>query len=256
MRAMQSVFDVDEIDGVRKRTDDLATELVADGYVTTSGRRHWGHVLSRAFAWRDFTACWDDLPADRYWPQSHIHRFRRYGRAHVELTLDGVRVRPLRPKPFQQSKEDIPLYGGMAREFAPIERDVLELPLLQEIIRADYDVVSVTGGRREYCVGIHFIRTVTAPNRWVPVTPEGRHRDGHHFVGMHLISRAVSAGGDSIIYDAASDKVLSVTTLTDPLDSILVDDTRVEHEVTPIRASCGAQARDMLLLDFDAYEGD
>jgi hypothetical protein len=83
-------------------------------------------------------------------------------------------------------------------------------------------------------------------------TPEGRHRDGHDYVAMHLIRRVRCGGGETLIYPRGGAKVLARTTLSDPLDSVLVDDGAVDHEVTPLAVDGGPGYRDVLLVTFES----
>ena len=47
------------------------------------------------------------------------------------------------------------------------------------------------------------------------------------------------------------DREVARLTLAGPLDSLMVDDARVTHEVTAINAVAGVGVRDMLLLDLN-----
>jgi hypothetical protein len=69
---------------------------------------------------------------------------------------------------------------------------------------------------------------------------------------MHLVGRRNVQGGYTRISDQDG-RELMVTCLTDPLDSIVVDDTRVRHSVTPIEPLNPGQAavRDVLVLTYD-----
>ena len=64
-------------------------------------------------------------------------------------------------------------------------------------------------------------------------TPEGLHRDGVDWVSVMLIKRRnVQSGTTEIFYDQT--KKSNKFTLTNPLDTVFLDDTRVRHGVTPI----------------------
>jgi hypothetical protein len=47
------------------------------------------------------------------------------------------------------------------------------------------------------------------------------------------------------------DQPVMKTTMLNPLDSLIVDDNRVTHEVTPITATGHEGIRDMLLVDLN-----
>jgi len=55
----------------------------------------------------------------------------------------------------------------------------------------------------------------------------------------------------SRIYTAGSKVPFLITTMTAALDTVVIDDRRVEHEVTPITTSEETATRDLLLVDFD-----
>ena len=73
--------------------------------------------------------------------------------------------------------------------------------------------------------------------------------------GMHMLARRHCVGGLSII--ELSDATTEELTLTRELDTVIVEDAAVRHEVTPIRAAARAREgiRDMLLVDLNPYSG-
>jgi len=81
--------------------------------------------------------------------------------------------------------------------------------------------------------------------------PDGRHRDGHWFIAMHLIGISASSGGVSRAYEAPEQAgpVFS-DRLSEPGDTLIIDDRRVLHEVSPVSPAGGEGVRDMLLIDF------
>ena len=82
-------------------------------------------------------------------------------------------------------------------------------------------------------------------------TPEGMHRDGVDFVLVLLVNRANIASGTTSIH-APDGRELGRFTLTFPLDAALVDDARVAHGVTPVKAIDAASPayRDVLVVTF------
>jgi hypothetical protein len=69
---------------------------------------------------------------------------------------------------------------------------------------------------------------------------------------MHLVGRRNVRGGYTKLSDQDG-RALTIACLTDPLDSIVVDDTRVRHSVTPIQPLNPSKAavRDVLILTYD-----
>ncbi|MEO6102225.1 MAG: 2OG-Fe dioxygenase family protein, partial [Pseudoxanthomonas sp.] len=82
-------------------------------------------------------------------------------------------------------------------------------------------------------------------------TPEGMHRDGVDFVLVLLVRRKNIARGTTII-GAPDGGDANRFTLAHPFDAALLDDHRVYHGVTPVRAKDPAQAafRDVLVVTF------
>src|SRR5690606_36512610 len=97
-------------------------------------------------------------------------------------------------------------------------------------------------------------RIVAHPTSAGLPTPEGRHSDGHRFVGMHLVPRDNCTGGLSVVHPEQGPPVELM--LTEPLDSLFVADRDVTHEVTAIGTVDGTAVRDMLLVDLNEWPPD
>ena len=96
------------------------------------------------------------------------------------------------------------------------------------------------------------IRIQAKPSEQGNPTPEGKHRDGHNFVAMHLIQRKNVSGGGTTIYNK-DEQPLQYVVLRNPLDSVYVEDARVMHSVTPIHSENNIEPgeRDVLLVTYD-----
>ena len=203
-------------------------------------------------------AAWEDLPRDDHLPGGDDYRFRRYGRMRASPVPDGgYELVTLPPADFQQHEDLIPLYRGAARRVAPVEEATAAEPALRALIQFDLDIIAqAEGARRTLEIGLHLIRVVAdlGGRRRAPA-PEGRHRDGHDWIAMHLMGRRACSGGASRVYPGDAPEPLLVTTLQEPLDTLVIDDRRVEHEVTSIVALDKGAGRDMLLVDFDGPDG-
>jgi hypothetical protein len=205
-------------------------------------------------------AAWDDLPRDEHLADRGAWRQRRYGRllatpeAGAGATGAGGRHRlaALPDEAFQQAAELIPLYQGKARRFAPVRPQTLASPALLALVGHDLDLVArVEGGPRRAVVGLHLIRVLADGDQGVAPAPEGRHSDGHAWIAMHLMGRHDCTGGTSSVYRPGEDVPFLVTTMQATLDTVVVDDRRVEHEVSPILAAAPGGRRDILLVDID-----
>ncbi|MFI6376429.1 2OG-Fe dioxygenase family protein [Streptomyces sp. NPDC050546] len=228
---------------------DLGPRLFREGYAVLRGKRPGDGTPAAELA--SFQALWDDLVLDENLTGGNTYRFRRYGRVWGVTTADGAEFTPLPHTAFQQSAEHIPIHMGRARLFEPIAPEHLLHPVLHRLLADDLRLIAAGDDRREWEIGLHMVRTVAGETPGLP-TPEGRHRDGHDYIGMHLMNRRDCTGGESIVYrEGLPDTRL---TLTDPLDGMVVIDAAIMHEVTPIAATTGQGVRDMLLVDYNARE--
>jgi len=233
---------------------------------TASGRyaRHADAVLRSGFATLtaddfgglasdpELAACharWGDLPVDEEMPPGATYRRRRFGRLRLAVTDSGMTVQALPHSSFTQDAAINAMHQGRARMFAPIPHEVLLGPAMRALVALDAAIVSAVTGNRNWLVNLHMIRVVAHSGLDGQPTPEGRHRDGHLFVGMHLLGRNGCAGGESVVY--RDDAPVMKLTLQNSLDSLIVDDHRVTHEVTPVTAVAGEGIRDMLLVDLN-----
>lgn len=234
-----------------------AATIAQDGVAHISGR-----VISESLppgAARVLAPYWSRLEVDAYLPGGATYRRRRFGRILATPETDGSYTLTILPHaPFKQSADTISLYEGRARWFAPIEPAALSSDPLHALIRLDLGLITAAEGRAgRFVVGIHMVRVVVMGARDAELpAPEGRHHDGHDYVAMHLVARDSCVGGASLVYRPGRDEPVIRTTLSNTLDTLVVDDRRVEHDVTPVLTleSCGT--RDMLLVDFDPAGGD
>jgi hypothetical protein len=97
-------------------------------------------------------------------------------------------------------------------------------------------------------VEAHQFRIDTAHGIGRP-TPEGAHRDGVDFVAVILVSRNGVRGGETRVFEAAGVRGIRFT-LTEPWTALLLDDTRVIHETTPIQPVDARGWRDTLVLTY------
>jgi hypothetical protein len=227
--------------------DERAKELLTNGFVVVGPDELGGLVSPAELA--EFRELWNDLPPDEEMADGGTYRQRRYGRLRVGVADGTVSVTPLPHAPFRQDAEHIPLYEGRERMFPPAGEEVLTHPAMRALVSFDVSVATTTSGITDWLVNVHLIRIVARQSSPGLPTPEGRHRDGHAYVGMHLMRRECD-GGNSIVYRDGHEPTRF--TMRQPLDSLMVDDHAVMHEVTPIAAHAGGDGvRDMLLVDLN-----
>ncbi|HEX5120937.1 MAG TPA: 2OG-Fe dioxygenase family protein [Pseudonocardiaceae bacterium] len=224
--------------------------LAADDVVVVRAAELTGLFATEAVV--RLARCWELLGPDEALVDGGTYRYRRYGRLRAERDAPGHwRFTPLPHVPFRQSAEHVPHYGGRARMFGPIPPTELLDPTLVGLVAADLDIAGhVATDVRAWEIGLHMVRVVAVEGAPGSPTPESRHRDGHDFVGMHLLNRTGCTGGSSTIYPAGRPPVR--LTMTDRLDTIIVVDPRLTHEVSPVSATDHVGVRDMLLVDLNA----
>ena len=98
---------------------------------------------------------------------------------------------------------------------------------------------------------IHQIRIIATPEEPGLPAPEGIHQDGTDFLTLHLVRRRNIGGGETKIYDLHR-QLIGNYTMREPLDSLILQDPRIMHGVTPVHSADGRTPgiRDLLGVDF------
>jgi len=201
--------------------------------------------------WQSFAASWDDLGVDTYMADGGRYRRRRF--AAFRATPDGITRKP--HQPHYQSRDYNPLNGGLERWFEPVTEAAGRHPALTAILQTShalFDRMTQTELRPPaWHVEIHQFRIEARVGEEGRPTPEGMHRDGVDWVLVLMVRRDNVASGETTIYDLVK-RPLGSFTLTTPLDSALVDDSRVYHGVTPVVPLDPTQPayRDVLVVTF------
>ncbi len=201
--------------------------------------------------WESLRADWDRLEPDAYLEGGATFRRRRFGR--FRWLPAGRDLLPLPHRAYYQPEEQNPYAGGVAREFAPLLPAAADNPFLHELVGEMFACLPLTAEQQAatWEVRVHQIRILATAEEVGLPTPEGIHQDGTDFLTLHLVRRDNVAGGESTIYDLERNPVERLT-LEAPLDSLILDDPRLLHAVTPVRPADGRSpaVRDILGLDF------
>ena len=201
--------------------------------------------------WQSFADSWDDLELDPYMADGGRYRKRRHA---VFQTGPAGAIQRGPRQPHYQSVEYNPLNGGIARWFEPVAPDVGSGPTMRTILECCRSFFSAAAPDVSvWHIEVHQFRIEARLGELGRPTPEGLHRDGVDYVLVLLIQRRNIASGTTMIYGKEG-RELGSFTLTNPFDAALVDDTRVFHGVTPVRAldpSLPAH-RDVLVVTFAA----
>jgi len=192
---------------------------------------------------------YEALPPDQYCESGN--RYRRHSRYVLLPWLNLLEPRPI--SHYTQDRELNPTDGGVIRTFERLSTAAEANSFLREMILFDFFNTTFEEAiwSTPVDVGVHVIRYVSRPGLPGISSPNRLHKDGEPFTFVHLIDRHAIAGGESLVTD--NDKrPLVRTILTDCLDTVVVSDKDVYHQVEPIEVAAGESEgyRDVLLIDF------
>jgi hypothetical protein len=111
-------------------------------------------------------------------------------------------------------------------------------------------VASAAQGDQTWFTEAHQFRIDTTDGIGRP-TPEGAHRDGVNWVAVFLVGRHGIKGGETRVFDMDSPRGQRFT-LTEPWSLLVLDDSRVIHETTPIQPEQAGGWRDTLVVTLRA----
>jgi hypothetical protein len=234
--------------------EDLAATIRRDGFVFLPGQeaRAVFGLPDASAAWTDFATSWDDLRPDRHMADGGRYRLRRHAAYSGGFGAAVVRA-PHRP--HYQAVQHNPLNGGIERWFEPVSPEMGTGPAMTALLEGVRQVFEMVAPPPSAMAGwlaeAHQFRTVAKAGTAGKPTPEGMHRDGVAFVLVTLVGRENIAGGRTTIRIDGREQDASFT-LKDPMDTVLLDDTRVWHGVTPVEPVDPALPahRDVLVLTF------
>ena len=195
---------------------------------------------------------WDHLPPDTYLRDGGNYRRRR----HSCFVVDDAEVVQAPHRAHWQSLDYNALHGGMARWFEPIAARDVARPEWGRLLRALGRCFSAVRAARPWYVEAHQFRIDTSDGIGRP-TPEGAHRDGVDFVAVFLVARQDIKGGETRVFQATGPDGQRFM-LEEPWSVLLLDDTRMIHESTPIQPADRPGHRDTLVLTYraGAFQGE
>ena len=199
--------------------------------------------------WDAFASSWNDLELDEHMADGGRYRRRRH--AVFAAGTDGA-IERRSHQPHYQGLDYNPLNGGVARWFAPITESLgngQSLRTILEFSRALFSRLATQEPR--WKIEVHQFRIEAQLGSEGLPTPEGMHRDGVDFVLVLLVNRENIASGTTSIH-GPDGRERGRFTLTSPFDAALVDDARVAHGVTSVKAIDPARPayRDVLVVTF------
>jgi hypothetical protein len=190
---------------------------------------------------------WEDLPRDAYLRDGGAYRARRHS---CFIQVPGAAVAAVPHRPHWQPTSYNALHGGLTRWFEPVNPQVLAAPAWGQLLAAIGALFAQVRAVPCWFIEAHQFRIDTAAGIGRP-TPEGAHRDGVDFVAVILVGRHQVIGGETRVFDAQGSTGVRFT-MSEPWSMLLLDDARVIHETTPIRAHGPGGRRDTLVLTYRA----
>ncbi|MGA8010655.1 MAG: 2OG-Fe dioxygenase family protein [Thiomonas sp.] len=199
-------------------------------------------------------ALWSDLPPDDYLKDGGHYRFRRHGSfiQTLQPPPGSAALQAAAPRAHWQPTAYNALHGGMLRWFAPLTAELQQAIFWQPLLLGLGRLFVEVRNAAQWFIEAHQFRIDTREGVGRP-TPEGAHRDGVDFVAVVLIGRHGIRGGETRVFELAGQRGVRFT-LSEPCSVLLMDDTRVIHESTPILPEGDANGgwRDTLVLTYRA----
>jgi len=212
------------------------------GMLSAASVAEWAHCpLSELQA---LSPDWDNMPPDNYLKDGG--RYRR--RLHSSFVFENGMLAQVPHRPHWQSLDYNALHGGMERWFEPMHAATVGAPAWRQLLTALAHTAAQVRGtpHTKWCIEAHQFRIDTTDGIGRP-TPEGAHRDGVDLVAVFMVNRTHIKGGETRVFEANGPHGLRFT-LSEPWSLMLLDDTRVIHESTPIQPLAEGGHRDTLVL--------
>lgn len=195
--------------------------------------------------------CWNHLGEDPYYGgKGNCYRVRKYSDFFF-TPITGALER-CDHVAYYQSKKMNSFVGGKTRHFADVDASVYENPFFQSLVQKDFKSFPIDAEylNEQWICQIHMIRIVVGADEETPITPEGIHSDGYPFAGVHFIGKSKHlSGGESTVYTWEEKPIISAT-FEEPLDTLFLEDRRMKHYVSPIKAKGQEGHRDILAVSF------
>ena len=222
--------------------DQLDATLLAQGFAVLSAESVCSLAGLKVSDLQNLEPTWDDLPPDQYLKDGGRYRRRR----HASMEVTPKHMHPVDHRAHWQPVSYNALHGGMQRWFEPLSASVMQSVVWSGLMCWLAGVASRAQGAQTWYTEAHQFRIDTTDGIGRP-TPEGAHRDGVNWVAVFLVGRQDIKGGETRVFDVDSPKGQRFT-LSEPWSLLLMDDTRVIHETTPIQPTQAGGWRDTLVI--------
>ncbi len=223
---------------------ELNTAIAQKGYgmLNAASVAQWAGCTVDAL--KALSPSWNDMPPDNYLKDGG--RYRR--RLHSSFVFEHSTLSKVPHRAHWQSVDYNALHGGMERWFEPMHANTVAAPAWAQLLTALANTASQVRGtpNTKWCIEAHQFRIDTTDGIGRP-TPEGAHRDGVDFVAVFMVNRTDIKGGETRVFEANGPQGERFT-LSEPWSLMLLDDTRMIHESTPIQPLAVGGHRDTLVL--------
>ncbi len=232
----------------------IASRLRHEGFCLASAEELIACAIIETESCRAALPMWHDLPADQYLKDGGHYRARRHG-SFIQPLSPSTGAPPLIEVPYRphwQPTAYNALHGGMLRHFAALSPELSQLACWNPLLTGLGQLFAQIKPTQQWYIEAHQFRIDTQGGVGRP-TPEGAHRDGVDFVAVVFIGRQGIKGGETRVFELDGHHGVRFT-LTQPFSALLMDDTRVIHESTPIVPLLESQQgwRDTLVLTYRA----
>lgn len=195
---------------------------------------------------KSLSASFDNLPATGH--DDGRYRLRRYSIIELRTTFwntkEEVTLAKLEAGAFLQSEDLNKHQGGVSRKFEDLEESTIQSEGFKEMCLNFKEYNNLINGQE---IEVHQIRIQTLDDEqsiltkngpWVvtPVSPEGVHQDGFDCIAMIGINRYNIKGGNLMVFDREADDMPMLSKSLCAGDMLMLDDGRLFHDASPIRA--------------------
>lgn len=192
----------------------------------------------------DLSQTWGNLPKDQFLKDGGTYRHRRHG----SFIYHNDSLTQVPHRAHWQPVDYNALHGGILRLFEPVLEETIVKPAWKKILCQLALIASDLRRNKKikWCIEAHQFRIDTLGGIGRP-TPEGAHRDGVDFVAVFMVKRQDIKGGETRVFES-NGPMGERFTLNEPWSLLLLDDSKVTHESTPIQPLEQNGFRDTLVI--------
>lgn len=228
-------------------SDDVADHLKKKNYTLIPSLFNSRQLDSND--WDQFKKSWDNLFLDNFMKDGGKYRYRRYSVFTWRSQLRRLIIEE--KQPHYQSLDYNQLNGNIDRYFELFDDLTISNPIFNNIMTFCLLVLSHLHKNQDWHIEAHQHRIVVQDGQIGLPTPEGIHQDGRDYVMIMFIGKKSIKGGKTTLYDINKNPLLNFT-LKNSSETILLNDTKMMHGVSPIKLERNSikGTRDILVITF------